>query len=316
MVTGEENTPPFRMKLPALTALWVNRSRHLAQALLRVYIIQCHTELPASLVVLVWQAVRLLLDNMVTLAKASVKYGPYRHRTQPDFFVPCEATMLFGLAEGFVDSFGFEGDEDEGARAKIFANIELLYSCMLLHPQYADRATDFAGFQLARHTMDLFGVSPWIKPVQLSRVLPGTRGEKHNFGDKLARYNPTLTPNECYVLALVEDDLVTTRPNTPECGDLSTITEEGEGDLSMVMELVERVRAESVINAIADDDEESGSSPEENKDIEEDVVFESLAPADFDGENASVLSDAGTIVVHSVGMQVVGEGPRMANGDV
>ncbi|KAJ6521377.1 hypothetical protein DFH09DRAFT_1097824 [Mycena vulgaris] len=314
MVTGEENTPPFRMKLPVLIVLWVNRLRHLVQALLRVFIIQCHSELPASLVLLARQAVHLLLDNMVTLTKASVKYGPYRHCRQPDFFVPCEATMLFGLAEGFVDSFGFEGDEDEAARTKIFTNIELLYSCMLLHLQYADCGTDFPGFLLARHTMALFGVSPWIKPAQLSRVLPGTQSEKHNFGDKLARYNPSLAPNKHYVLALVEDDLVVTRPNTLECGDLSTITEEGEGDLSMVMELVEKARMESVINAIADEDEDSGSSPGENKDADEDLVFEPLAPTNFDGENTSILSDMGTIMVHSVGMQVVSKGHGRANG--
>ncbi|KAJ6536588.1 hypothetical protein DFH09DRAFT_1091328 [Mycena vulgaris] len=233
MSSDARNLPPFRLKLPGLTILWVNRARHLAQALLRVSIIQRFDELPPDMMVVTRKSVRLLLDNMVTLGKASVKYGPYRDRIQPDFFVPSEATTLFGLAEGFVDLFGFEGDEDAARRRAIFGNLELLYSCMLLNPLYADTGVDFPGFDLDIRTLVLFGVTPWIKPSQLARVLPGSRAAKHNFGDDLLRYHPELGEAGRFVLALGDEDYTPTQPNTPELGELSVIIEEEEGDLSV-----------------------------------------------------------------------------------
>ncbi|KAJ6578756.1 hypothetical protein DFH09DRAFT_1077679 [Mycena vulgaris] len=216
MSSDARNLPPFRLKLPGLTILWVNRARHLAQALLRVSIIQRFDELPPDMMVLTHKFVRLLLDNMVTLGKASVKYGPYRDRFQPDFFVPSEATTLFGLAEGFVDLFGFEGDEDAARQRAIFGNLELLYSGMLLNPLYTGTGVNFPGFHVDIRTLVLFGVTPWIKPSQLARVLPGSRAVRHNFGDNLLCYQPELGEAGRFVLALGDEDYALTQLNTPE----------------------------------------------------------------------------------------------------
>ncbi|KAJ6483689.1 hypothetical protein DFH09DRAFT_1340296 [Mycena vulgaris] len=233
MSSDARNLPPFRLKLPGLTILWVNRARHLAQALLRVSIIQCFDELPPDMMVLTRKSVRLLLDNMVTLGKASVKYGPYRDHVQPDFFVPSEAMTLFGLAEGFMDLFRFEGDEDAARRRAIFGNLELLYSCMLLNPLYTGTGVDFPSFHVDIRTLVLFGVTPWIKPSQLAQVLPGSRTAKHNFGDNLLRYHLELGEVGRFILALGDEDYVPTQPNTPKLGELSMIIEEEEGDLSV-----------------------------------------------------------------------------------
>ncbi|KAJ6527217.1 hypothetical protein DFH09DRAFT_1094885 [Mycena vulgaris] len=165
--------------------------------------------------------------------------------------------MLFGLAEGFVNMFGFEGDGDVALRKAIFDNMELLYSCMLLNPEYTHRGTDFPSFLLDIRTQASFGISPWIKPEQLSRILPGTHKAKHNFGDKIYRYNLSLAPGECFDPTLPDNNLPPTQPNSPDGGDLSRITEvlDSVGELSAADFTEEGKISEGKIDPIVEDGE-------------------------------------------------------------
>ncbi|KAJ6549018.1 hypothetical protein DFH09DRAFT_1087089 [Mycena vulgaris] len=232
MSSDARNLPPFRLKLPGLTILWVNRARQLAQALLRVSIIRRFDELPPDITVLTRKSVRLLLDNMV-----GNRHSCQGQREIWPISRPHPARLLCPERSHnpvrFVDLFGFEGDEDAARRRAIFGNLEFLYSCMLLNPLYAGTGIDFPGFDVDIRTLVLFGVTPWIKPSQLARVLPGFRAAKHNFGDNLLCYHPELGEAGRFVLALGDEDYAPTQLNTPKLGELSVIIEEEEGDLSV-----------------------------------------------------------------------------------
>ncbi|KAJ7066863.1 hypothetical protein B0H15DRAFT_807551 [Mycena belliarum] len=223
---------PGVMSLGELAVLWVKRARHLGQSLLRVVLVSYAVDLPANCVALLRTGIRVLMLNMIILAKASVMYGPYGPTSVPRFFVPAESTTLFGMAEGMVDRFGYEGDEEEGPRQRMFQNMETLYGSMLLNRHYSRFGYDFPGFPVADADLAKFGIHPLIKNAQLSRLLLDRNGKKHNFGDELLRYNPELGEEGRWVVALPSEGLEKTRPNTPEDGDLSRISEgdEGEGD--------------------------------------------------------------------------------------
>ncbi|KAJ7070251.1 hypothetical protein B0H15DRAFT_807218 [Mycena belliarum] len=223
---------PGVMSLGELAVLWVKRARHLGQSLLRVVLVSYAVDLPANCVALLRTGIRVLMLNMIILAKASVMYGPYGPTSVPRFFVPAESTTLFGMAEGMVDRFGYEGDEEEGPRQRMFQNMETLYGSMLLNRHYSRFGYDFPGFPVADADLAKFGIHPLIKNAQLSRLLLDRNGKKHNFGDELLRYNPELGEEGRWVVALPSEELEKTRPNTPEDGDLSRISEgdEGEGD--------------------------------------------------------------------------------------
>ncbi|KAJ7063018.1 hypothetical protein B0H15DRAFT_958714 [Mycena belliarum] len=218
------------MSLGELAVLWVKRARHLGQSLLRVVLVSYAVDLPANCVALLRTGIRVLMLNMIILAKAGVMYGPYGPTSVPRFFVPAESTTLFGMAEGMVDRFGYEGDEEEGPRQRMFQNMETLYGSMLLNRHYSRFGYDFPGFPVADADLAKFGIHPLIKNAQLSRLLLDRNGKKHNFGDELLRYNPELGEEGRWVVALPSEELEKTRPNTPEDGDLSRISEGDEGE--------------------------------------------------------------------------------------
>ncbi|KAJ7065941.1 hypothetical protein B0H15DRAFT_958466 [Mycena belliarum] len=198
------------MSLGELAVLWVKRARHLGQSLLRVVLVSYAVDLPANCVALLRTGIRVLMLNMIILAKASVMYGPYGPTSVPRFFVPAESTTLFGMAEGM--------------------NMETLYGSMLLNRHYSRFGYDFPGFPVADADLAKFGIHPLIKNAQLSRLLLDRNGKKHNFGDELLRYNPELGEEGRWVVALPSEELEKTRPNTPEDGDLSRISEGDEGE--------------------------------------------------------------------------------------
>ncbi|KAJ7493736.1 hypothetical protein FB451DRAFT_1164608 [Mycena latifolia] len=208
--------PVFKLDIPTLCVLWVDRARRLAEAILQVFLARRHAEIPSDLLFL------------VELGKASVCYGPFKLRGPGQSFVPYEATVLFGLAEGFTDAFGFKWDDVPEERAALFHHLDQLFQNMVLRPKYSSNNVDFPNFHLDVRTMYLFGVMPWIKSSQVAKVVSAAVGDRHRFGDNLLRYNPSLGEEGRFVIAIPDDLLVPTRPCTPDVGDLSTISERDE----------------------------------------------------------------------------------------
>ncbi|KAJ7507616.1 hypothetical protein B0H11DRAFT_1902701 [Mycena galericulata] len=213
-----------------LEVLWIHRVRHLAQGVLHLACLPNHEAFPARLSTSARAAIRLLMENMVVLARASVKYGPYKAVSIPKFFVPCESTTVFRLVEGFVDIFGFTGDEDVGRRNGVFENMETLYGCMILNPRYCFHPVDFPGFSLTDDEMDTFGITRSMKQTQLSRPLFSGNVFRHLFGQNLLRYNPGLGESERHKIGLDTEPLAPTRPNTPTEEELSVVYEVDEDE--------------------------------------------------------------------------------------
>ncbi|KAJ7430427.1 hypothetical protein B0H11DRAFT_2263429 [Mycena galericulata] len=207
-----------------LEVLWIHRVRHLAQGVLHLCLLPNHESFPSQLVSNTRAAVRLLMDNMIVLARASVKYGPYKVISIPKFFVPSESSSLFRLVEGFVDIFGFEGDEDAGRRNGMFENMEMLYGCMILNPPYFFRPVDFPGFSMAEEEMDAFGITRAMKQTQLSHPLFSGNIFRHLFGQNLLRYNPGLGEAERYKIGLDTEPLPPTHPNMLDGDSDSVVT--------------------------------------------------------------------------------------------
>ncbi|KAJ7807689.1 hypothetical protein B0H14DRAFT_2609482 [Mycena olivaceomarginata] len=99
-----------RLSRPELVVLWIHRARHLAQGLHHTTNIATEEETPHETMGLIRDTVSVLLKNMVALGKASLKYGAIEGADAPGYFVPLEGTTLFGMAERFVDLYGYHGD--------------------------------------------------------------------------------------------------------------------------------------------------------------------------------------------------------------
>ncbi|KAJ7467047.1 hypothetical protein FB451DRAFT_1178290 [Mycena latifolia] len=196
-----------------------HRARRLAEAILQVFLAgQSHgnsKQPPVS-------------GTSVELGKASVRYGPFKLRGPGQSFVPYEATVLFGLAEGFTDAFGFERDDAPEERAALFHHLDQLFQNMVLCPKYSSNDVDFPNFHVDVRTMYLFGVTPWIKSSQVAKVVLAAVGDRHRFGDNLLRYHPSLGEEGRFVIAIPDDLFAPTRPCTPDVGDLSTFSERDE----------------------------------------------------------------------------------------
>ncbi|KAJ7448447.1 hypothetical protein B0H11DRAFT_1929113 [Mycena galericulata] len=203
-----------------LEVLWIHRCRHLAQSILHVAALAELDTIPAVLLDCVRRSVRVVMDNAIFLARASVEYGPYKRVHIPKFFVPGECTVLLRLIEGFVDIFGFEGDGNDAARAVIFENMETLYGCMILNPRYSFCEIDFPVFRLSADLLERFGIWDGIKASQLSRPLLSGGVMRHLFGQDLLRYNPSLGEEGRYKIGLEREELAPTRPNTPSSDEL------------------------------------------------------------------------------------------------
>ncbi|KAJ7915939.1 hypothetical protein B0H13DRAFT_1871681 [Mycena leptocephala] len=69
---------------------------------------------------------------------------------EPAFFVPSEGTTLFGMAERFVDLYGFHEDSSLLDRAILFENLCTLQEAMIRNPGYLELGIDFPNFDLSR----------------------------------------------------------------------------------------------------------------------------------------------------------------------
>ncbi|KAJ7278662.1 hypothetical protein C8J57DRAFT_1221507 [Mycena rebaudengoi] len=148
--------------------------------------------------------------------------------------------MVFIMAEFFVDRVGYDGDGDTLCRGFLFRELSTLFDVMVTHPKYGESGYNFPGFPTPRGDLQKIGFSPDIKTLQ-RRGLFVWRGElRRGFGQKLARYNPTLSDFDIHRVALPE--LVATRPNTPETeeGEISgpsvlNQVDDSSGDVAMVV---------------------------------------------------------------------------------
>ncbi|KAJ7863040.1 hypothetical protein B0H14DRAFT_3444250 [Mycena olivaceomarginata] len=205
-----------RLSRPELVILWIHRARHLAQGLHHTTNIATEEETPHETVGLIRDAVSVLLKNMVALGKASLKYGAIEGGDAPEYFVPSQGTTLFGMAEHFVDLYGYHGDGSPFDRALMFDNLNTLFRAMVLDEEYLQCGVDFPNFELAPVDLERYGIYEFIKPRQIARVhAEDPRIVRHQFGDRLLRYNPRLDEAARYTFPDPSQEYAATRPNTP-----------------------------------------------------------------------------------------------------
>jgi hypothetical protein len=164
---------------------------------------------------LIRDAVSVLLKNMVALGKASITYGKHAEGEEPAFFVPSEGTTLFGMAERFVDLYGFHEDSSLLDRAILFENLCTLQEAMIRNPGYLELGIDFPNFDLSSTELEWYGIFPFYKARQIA-LLSATHFRRRKFGGELLRYNPELGEEGRYSFADISLEGLPTRPNTPE----------------------------------------------------------------------------------------------------
>ncbi|KAJ7671106.1 hypothetical protein B0H14DRAFT_2657471 [Mycena olivaceomarginata] len=206
---------PSDSVVPNIVVLWIHRARHLAQDLHHTTRIAVEEETPEETVGLIRDAVSMLLKNMVALGKASLKYGSFGDANTAGYFVPPEGTTLFGMAERFVDLYGYHRDTSPFDRALMFDNLK--------HPVLHD------GFGRGIPPADLerYGIYEFIKPRQIARLSsedPGT--VVHQFGDRLLRYNPKLGDEARYQFPDPSREYAATRPNTLVLSPVAEVADE------------------------------------------------------------------------------------------
>ncbi|KAJ7232127.1 hypothetical protein C8J57DRAFT_1250779 [Mycena rebaudengoi] len=223
-----------------LVVLWINRTRFLTSCIHEALLLGEVKPVPSRVVEVLRRAVAVLLKNMAELGRASVRYGNFRNTVGTGHFVPCQATVVFAMAEWFVDRVGYDSDGDELQRNFLFRELATLFDVMVTHPKYGEVGYNFPGFPTPRGDLRKIGISPDIKILQQRGLLVG-RGERcRGFGERLARYNPTLSDFDVHRIALPE--LIATHPNTPEVeeGEISNPfvphqVDDSSGDIAMVV---------------------------------------------------------------------------------
>ncbi|KAJ7814475.1 hypothetical protein B0H13DRAFT_1924823 [Mycena leptocephala] len=198
-----------------LVILWIHRSRHLAQQLHRTTRAAPVAETPEVTVGLIRDTVSVLLKNMVALGKASITYGECAEGEEPAFFVPSEGTTLFGMAERFVNLYGFHEDSSLLDRTILFENLCTLQEAMIGNPSYLELGIDFPNFDLSSTELEWYGIFPFYKARQIA-LLSATHLCRRKFGGGLLRYNPELGEEGKYSFPDISLEGLPTRPNTPE----------------------------------------------------------------------------------------------------
>ncbi|KAJ7625125.1 hypothetical protein DFH06DRAFT_1339896 [Mycena polygramma] len=199
-----------------IVALWINRARHLAQQLHHTTTLATEAEASVSLVTAIREGVAVLLRNMVLLGKTSLDQGEKeKSGVDANFYVPGEGTALFAMAERFVDSFGYAGDDSPLERAILFENLVTLITTMVRSPDYISKKDDFPRFELSADDRRWYGLFDSTKAYQVT-LQHARHVDSHCFGDKLARYNPGLSVEEHYKIPTSPPPDIPTRPNTPE----------------------------------------------------------------------------------------------------
>ncbi|KAJ7830684.1 hypothetical protein B0H13DRAFT_1915840 [Mycena leptocephala] len=158
--SGRRHSTARRFSKEELVILWIHRSHHLAQQLHRTTHAAPVAETPEATVGLIRDAVSVLLKNMVALGKASVTYGKHAEGEEPAFFVPSEGTTLFGMAERFVDLYGFHEDSSLLDHAILFENLCTLQEAMIRNPGYLELGIDFPNFDLSSTELEWYGIFP------------------------------------------------------------------------------------------------------------------------------------------------------------
>ncbi|KAJ7933434.1 hypothetical protein B0H13DRAFT_1856210 [Mycena leptocephala] len=189
--SGRRHSTARRFSKEELVILWIHRSRHLAQQLHRTTRAAPVAETPEATVGLIRDAVSVLLKDMVALGKASVTYERHAEGEEPAFFVPSEGTTLFGMAERFVDLYGFHEDSSLLDRAILFENLCMLQEAMIRNPGYLELGIDFPNFDLSSTELEWYGIFPFYKARQIA-LLSATHFRRRKFGGELLRYNPEL----------------------------------------------------------------------------------------------------------------------------
>ncbi|KAJ7855156.1 hypothetical protein B0H14DRAFT_2579497 [Mycena olivaceomarginata] len=219
--------PTKQLSRPELVVLWIHRAHHLAQDLHHTTCIAVEEETPEETVGLIRDAVSVLLKNMVALGKASLKYGSFGDANTAGYFVPPGGTTLFGMAERFVDLYGYHGDTSPFDRALMFDNLNTLFCTMVLDEEYLRFGIDFPNFDVSKADLERYGIYEFIKPRQIARLSsedPGTVA--HQFGDRLLRYNPKLGDEARYQFPDPSREYAATRPNTPVLSQVAGIADE------------------------------------------------------------------------------------------
>ncbi|KAJ7601450.1 hypothetical protein DFH06DRAFT_1352836 [Mycena polygramma] len=213
---GFSGHPSGRYRVREIVALWINRARHLAQQLHYTTTLATEAEASASLVTAIREGVAVLLRNMVLLGKTSLDQGEKeKSGVDANFYVPGEGTALFAMAERFVDSFGYAGDDSPLERAILFENLVTLITTMVRSPDYISKKDDFPRFKLSADDRHWYGLFDSTKAYQVT-LQHARHVDSHCFGDKLARYNPGLSVEEHYKIPTSPPPDIPTRPNMPE----------------------------------------------------------------------------------------------------
>ncbi|KAJ7678455.1 hypothetical protein B0H14DRAFT_3536450 [Mycena olivaceomarginata] len=219
--------PTKQLSHPELVVLWIHRVRHLAQDLHHTTRIAVEEETPEETIGLIRDAVSVLLKNMVALGKASLKYGSFGDANTAGYFVPPEGTTLFGMAERFVDLYGYHGDTSPFDRALMFDNLNTLFRTMVLDEEYLRFSIDFPNFDVSKADLERYGIYEFIKPRQIARLSSeDPRTVVHQFGDRLLRYNPKLGDEARYQFPDPSREYAATRPNTPVLSQVAGIADE------------------------------------------------------------------------------------------
>ncbi|KAJ7875236.1 hypothetical protein B0H13DRAFT_1894189 [Mycena leptocephala] len=179
--SGRRHSTARRFSKEELVILWIHRSRHLAQQLHRTTRASPVAETPEATVGLIRDAVSVLLKNMVALGKASITYGKYAEGEEPAFFVPSEGTTLFGMAERFINLYGFHEDSSLLDRTILFDNLCTLQEAMIGNPAYLDLGIDFPNFELSSTELEWYGIFPFYKARQVA-LLSATHFRRRKFG--------------------------------------------------------------------------------------------------------------------------------------
>lgn len=200
---------------PELVVLWINRARHLAQQLHHSVHITSEELTPPGVTALLRDAISVLLHNIVALGKASVTYSGNVGAGNLDFFVPREGTTLFGMAERFVDLYGYHDDTKLLDRAMLFENLSSLQRSMVGDAKYASYGVDFPGFEFSDDVLRWYGIPEFVKGQQRARLADGRPEVFHPFGYRLPRYQTGPVP--LYDRSYIDlwDLSPPTRPGTP-----------------------------------------------------------------------------------------------------
>jgi hypothetical protein len=102
---------------------------------------------------------------------------------------------------------------------------------MVLDEEYLRCGVDFPNFELSKEDLERYGIYEFIKPRQIACVhAEDPRIARHQFGDRLLRYNPKLGKAAWYTFPDPLQEYAATRPNTPVLSLISEVANEMEED--------------------------------------------------------------------------------------